>query len=174
MFPFKTVYWAMLCGVVRRCQVQRMVGYATAALRSAVPRPQAAMVWLHRGWGEGLWLRVWWWAHSCLGGITSGIGSSVLEPWEGSRWTRFSLGDLNSTCALGTFFNHLGVPWFSKTSLQLTWSWSWISCSLPTYQDSSWRKRQGRRLSGWWPLSRWHNCVVQIYVTSYFSSTLFS
>lgn len=124
--------------------------------------------------GRTLAHRVWWWTHGCLGGITSWFGSSILEPSEGSRCTRFSLGDLNSTCALGTFFSHQGVLWFSKTCLQLTWSWSWISCSLPTYQDSSWRKRQGRPLSGWWPLSRWHNSVVQIYVASYFSSTLFS
>lgn len=171
MFPFKTLYWAMLwCNREMSGSENSGIGHSCPVRCCALPKGSHGVTaqWVR---GRTLALRVWWWTHSFLGGITFWFGGSVLESSEGSRCTRFSLGDLNSTCSLGTYFNHRGVLWFSKASLQITWSWSWISWTLPTYQDSSWRKRRGSQLSNWWPFSRWHNSVVQIYVTSYFSST---
>lgn len=51
-------------------------------------------MWQFKGWGGGLWLIEFdeepQGTHSCLGGTTSGIRSSVLEPWEDSE--KVSLG----------------------------------------------------------------------------------
>ena len=51
-------------------------------------------MWQFKGWGGGLWPIEFdeepQGAHNCLGGTTSGIRSSVLEPWEDSE--KVSLG----------------------------------------------------------------------------------